>query len=52
MAAVIQSYHAILVEGRLPDWNGLIPAALAALLLCILGMRMFRKRSGEMVDEL
>jgi len=52
MAAVIQSYHAILVEGRLPDWNSLIPAGLMALLLCILGLRMFRKRSGEMVDEL
>ena len=23
-----------------------------ALLLCVLGMRLFRKRAGEMVDEL
>jgi lipopolysaccharide transport system permease protein len=52
MAAVVGAHQAILVEGRLPDWNGLIPAALLALLLCILGLRLFRKRSGEMVDEL
>jgi lipopolysaccharide transport system permease protein len=52
MAAVVQAHQAILVEGRLPDWNSLIPAALLALLLCVLGLRLFRKRSGEMVDEL
>ena len=52
MAAVVGAHQAILVEGRLPDWNSLIPAALLALLLCILGLRLFRKRSGEMVDEL
>jgi len=52
MAAVIQAHQAILVEGRMPDWNSLIPAFLMALLLCILGLRLFRKRSGEMVDEL
>ncbi|MCA1248316.1 ABC transporter permease [Massilia sp. MS-15] len=52
MAAVVQAHQAILVEGRLPDWNALIPAGLLALLLCILGLRLFRKRSGEMVDEL
>ena len=52
MAAVVAAHQRILVEGRLPDWNSLIPATLMALLLCILGMRLFRKRSGEMVDEL
>jgi len=52
MAPIVQAHQAILVEGRLPDWNSLIPATLLALLLCILGMRLFRKRSGEMVDEL
>ena len=52
MAAVVGAHQAILVEGRLPDWNSLIPALLLALLLCILGLRLFRKRSGEMVDEL
>ena len=52
MAAVVQAHQAILVEGRAPDWNALLPATVLALLLCILGLRLFRKRSGEMVDEL
>ncbi|WP_307728998.1 ABC transporter permease [Massilia sp. IC2-477] len=52
MAPIVQAHQAILVEGRLPDWHALVPATLLALLLCILGLRLFRKRSGEMVDEL
>ncbi|MGV7208633.1 ABC transporter permease [Oxalobacteraceae bacterium A2-2] len=52
MAAVIQACQAILLHGAEPDWNSLLPAAVLALLLCTLGLRLFRKRSGEMVDEL
>ena len=52
MAAVIQSYQAILVSGQAPHWQQLLPAALLAMLLCALGMHLFRRRAGEMVDEL
>ena len=52
MAAVIQSYQTILVSGRAPHWPDLLPAAVLAVLLCVLGMQLFRKRAGEMVDEL
>ncbi len=52
MAPIIQSYQAILVEGTLPQWDRLLLPAVLALLLCVLGMHLFRKRSGEMVDEL
>jgi len=52
MAAVIQSWQGVLLTGTAPDWASLLPAAAAALLLCTLGMRLFRKRAGEMVDEL
>jgi lipopolysaccharide transport system permease protein len=52
MARVIQAYQTILVEGRAPDWASLLPVAVLALVLCAFGMRLFRKRSGEMVDEL
>lgn len=52
MAAVIQSYQTILVTGRAPHWPDLLPAAVLAVLLCVLGMQLFRKRAGEMVDEL
>jgi lipopolysaccharide transport system permease protein len=52
MAAVIGAYQQVLVNGRAPDWAALAPAAALAVLLCALGLRLFRRRSGEMVDEL
>jgi lipopolysaccharide transport system permease protein len=52
MMPVIQSYQNLLTSGQLPDWPRLLPAAVLALLLCAFGLRLFRKRAGEMVDEL
>ncbi len=52
MVPLVTAYHDILVHGNWPQWpNLLIPAALAVL-LCTFGMRLFRKRVGEIVDEL
>ena len=39
-------------EGGLGTWISLWPVTLLAVLLCIWGMRLFRKHAGEMVDEL
>jgi lipopolysaccharide transport system permease protein len=52
MAAVIQAYQTVLVKAQAPDWASLLPTLLLALLLCVFGLRLFRKRAGEMVDEL
>lgn len=52
MAPIIGAYQSILVYSRWPDWQSLLPMTLLAPLLCILAIRLFRKRSGEMVDEL
>lgn len=52
MAPIIGAYQTILVNGQAPDWNSLLPALILSLLMCVFGMRLFRKRSGEMVDEL
>jgi lipopolysaccharide transport system permease protein len=52
MAPVIGAYQDILVKGQAPDWAALGAPLVLALLLCVFGMRLFRKRSGEMVDEL
>jgi lipopolysaccharide transport system permease protein len=52
MAPVIGAYQAVLVKGAQPDWAALGWVALLALLLCVFGLRLFRRRSGEMVDEL
>jgi len=52
MAAVIRAYQGILLDGSMPDWSSLIPVTVLALLFCGLGLQLFRKRAGEMVDEL
>lgn len=52
MAPLIAAYQGIFVYGQWPDWHALWPNTLLAAALCLLGMRLFRKRSGEMVDEL
>ncbi|SFL48847.1 ABC transporter permease [Rugamonas rubra] len=52
MMPIIESYQNLLVGGRMPDWAALLPAAALAALLCLLGLKLFRKRAGEMVDEL
>jgi lipopolysaccharide transport system permease protein len=52
MMTFISAYQGILVSGVWPNWQELIPITVASVVLCFFGMRLFRKRSGEMVDEL
>jgi lipopolysaccharide transport system permease protein len=52
MAAVVQAYQGILLNGQRPAWSSLLPVTVLAILFCALGMHLFRKRAGEMVDEL
>ena len=50
--AIAKAYQDILLAGRWPDWDSLLPAAVLAGLAVAAGMRTFRLRAGEMVDEL
>jgi lipopolysaccharide transport system permease protein len=52
MAPLIMAYQDVIVKHVWPHWASLLPLALLALLLCLFGMQLFRKRAGEMVDEL
>lgn len=52
MAPIIAAYQGIFVSGQWPDWSTLAMPAAVAFALCILGLRLFRRRAGEMVDEL
>lgn len=52
MAPVIVAAQDILVHDRWPVWSTLWPVAVLAAVLCLLAMRLFRKRAGEMVDQL
>jgi len=52
MASLITAYQDIFVSGLWPNWASLWPVTLVSVVLCFFGMQLFRKRSGEMVDEL
>ncbi len=52
MFAIIDAYHTVFINSQLPQWQTLLPAASISLILCWSAFRLFRKHSGEMVDEL
>ena len=52
MLNLMVGYQDIIVSQRLPDWESMWPITLLAFGFCVFGMMIFRKRSGEMVDEL
>lgn len=52
MTPLIAAYQDILVHAVWPHWSSLLFPAIFGILLCVFGMRLFRKRVGEIVDEL
>lgn len=52
MAPLIAGFQDIFVSRQMPAWDSLLAPLVLALLLCAAGLRLFRARSGEMVDEL
>lgn len=52
MTSVMNAYHGIFVMAQVPDWSSLFPVLLLAVIFCATGMHMFRRHSGEMVDQL
>ncbi len=52
MFAIIDAYHTVIINSQLPQRQTLLPAASISLILCWSAFRLFRKHSGEMVDEL
>ena len=49
---LIAAVQDILVYAHWPDWRSLVPVSVLSLLLCAWGWRLFRRHSGELVDEL
>jgi lipopolysaccharide transport system permease protein len=52
MTAVVTAAQDILVYAQWPAWRTLVPVFVISLLLCTWGWRLFRRHSGELVDEL
>jgi lipopolysaccharide transport system permease protein len=52
MSAFMSAVQGILVRGQLPAWDSLNYMLISAIVLNLLGFRLFRQHSFEMVDEL
>lgn len=52
MASIMAAVQGVLVRGDWPNWQSLIYPLVFGLVLCLLGLRLFRKHAGEIVDEL
>ena len=52
MSSLIAAYQGVVVYGSMPQWWTLWPVTLLGALLCFWGLRLFKKHSGELVDEL
>lgn len=52
MVSIISAFQNIFVNSQWPQWKTLWPITLLAIVLCVVGLRLFRRHAGEMVDEL
>jgi lipopolysaccharide transport system permease protein len=52
MTPLVEGFQAIFVQSHWPDWESLWPVTLLAILFCLFGLNLFRRHSGDMVDEL
>lgn len=52
MAALIEAVQNVLVKGAWPHWMNLIYPLILTISFCLLGLHLFRRHAGEMVDEL
>jgi lipopolysaccharide transport system permease protein len=52
MYPLISSYQGIFVQGLWPNWAGLLLPLFLGLMLCYLGLKLFQRHAGDMVDEL
>ncbi len=52
LTSLIASYQNVFLYGQWPLWSSLLPAFAIGAVFCAIGLRLFRQRVGEMVDEL
>jgi lipopolysaccharide transport system permease protein len=52
MVPLLAGFQAVLVMGQWPQWASLLYPTVLAALFCLLGVNLFRRHAGDMVDEL
>ncbi|WP_114416408.1 ABC transporter permease [Marinospirillum perlucidum] len=52
MVGLMAGYQTVFVTGEQPEWSRLLPIIILTCFFIYTGMRLFKKHSAEMVDEL
>jgi len=52
MTPLMAAWQNLFVRGEWPHWMTLMPTTSLAIVLCLMGLMLFRRRADEMVDEL
>lgn len=52
VSGIVSACQMVLLKAQLPDWKALLPAIIIGVLLCLVGLHLFKKHADEMVDEL
>jgi len=52
LAPIINAYQRLFVEGLMPEWQSLTFPVILGVVFCIIGVQLYKKCSGDMVDEL
>lgn len=52
MYHLIKGYQDVFMRQVWPDWTGILTVGAAALIICFLTLRLYRRHIGEVVDEL
>lgn len=52
MVVIIRSYQNIFLYQLSPDWMGLLPVTLIAIVLFLFSWRLFKNHSADIVDEI
>ena len=52
MYPLVHAYQNVFVSNQCPDWSSLIYPLILGIIMCFVGLRLFRLHVGEMVDEL
>jgi lipopolysaccharide transport system permease protein len=52
MASLIGAFQEVIVQGVFPDWGSLLYPFATAVFFCFIGIKLFLRHAGDIVDEL
>lgn len=52
MTPFVEAFQQVILNHHFPRWETLLPIIVLSIILCILGVSLFRKHASEIVDEI